>query len=441
MKLKAARIRIYPTEAQEQAFRQIAGCCRLLHNLALYQRENFWRQHHRVTGKNIHWMGQKKELPALKQEFPFFSEAPAHCLQMVLQDLQTAYDRFFRGQNGYPKPWRRSDGDSFRFPDPAQIQVLEKDGLFRLPKFGRTSKDHGPIKARFHRKLYGEVRSVTIIREGTHWYASVLLRTKRLAKQKPISQIDPDKVEAYDRNTIRPFVNSLNEEFGEVIARGKTKKAKRRQQKQKRLQQAIARKKKGSKNRAKAVAKLSAFKAQEARQRRDLLNKVTTTIAKNHDVVVLEALKIRNMTASARGTLESPGSRVSQKAGLNGSILDRGWGMFERMLTYKMKWKGGQVLKVPAPHTSQTCPCCGHVSADNRPTQALFLCTSCGFTAPADQSAAMVIRSRGLALLGLVDTRPPAGTVGAACGDLCSSMSLNQEEQNESVNASDPVHV
>jgi putative transposase len=439
MKLKAARIRIYPTDAQEQMFRRIAGCCRLLHNLALYQRQNFWRQYRKNTGKNIHWMGQKKELPALKSAFPFFAEAPAHCLQMALQDLHVAFDRFFKGDASYPTPWRKSDGDSFRFPDPDQFQVLEKEGILRLPKFGKTSKDCGPIKARFHRKLYGEVRSVTIIREGTHWYASVLLRTKRLTKQKPLSQIDPDKIEAFDRNTIRPFVNSLNEEFGGSVARGKDRKSKRRQQKQKRLQQAIARKTKGSKNRAKAVAKLAAFKAKEARQRRDLLNKVTTTIAKNQDVVVLEALKIRNMTASARGTLESPGSQIAQKAGLNGTILDRGWGIFERMLTYKMKWKGGKVIKVPAAYTSQTCPCCGHVSADNRPTQALFLCTGCGFTAPADQAAAMNIRSRGLALLGLVDTRPPEGMVGAACGDLCSSKSMNQEEQNEGVNVQDLI--
>ncbi|MDD4932165.1 MAG: transposase [Methylacidiphilaceae bacterium] len=72
------------------------------------------------------------------------------------------------------------------------------------------------------------------------------------------------------------------------------------------------------------------------------------------------------------------------KSGLNKSILDQGWFEFRRQLEYKMQWKGGSLVAVPPQNTSRTCPCCGHVSADNRQTQARFACVECGFEENAD---------------------------------------------------------
>ncbi len=89
------------------------------------------------------------------------------------------------------------------------------------------------------------------------------------------------------------------------------------------------------------------------------------------------------MSRSARGNAEKPGSNVRAKSGLNKSILDQGWGEFRRQLEYKLAWNGGWLVAVPPHNTSRTCPDCGHVSADNRRTQAQFkvrgawLCESC----------------------------------------------------------------
>ena len=108
-----------------------------------------------------------------------------------------------------------------------------------------------------------------------------------------------------------------------------------------------------------------------------------------------EDLKIKNMTASAKGTVEEPGSRVAQKSGLNGSILDQGWGIFFSKLDWKTLRLGGHVHKVPPQNTSRTCPICGSVSKDNRKTQALFKCVSCGHQGNEDVIAAINIKERG----------------------------------------------
>ena len=102
--------------------------------------------------------------------------------------------------------------------------------------------------------------------------------------------------------------------------------------------------------------------------RRDHLQKLAKDICKNHAVVYREDLKIKNMTASAKGTLEEPGTNVRQKSGLNAAILDQGWGILFGLLDQKMKELGGEVFAVPPANTSRTCPKCEDVSPLNRLT-------------------------------------------------------------------------
>ena len=105
------------------------------------------------------------------------------------------------------------------------------------------------------------------------------------------------------------------------------------------------------------------------------------------------------MTKSAKGSLLNPGKNVKAKSGLNRSILSEGWGQFFKMLEYKQKKRGHIFLQINPKNTSRTCPKCGHVSKDNRRTQAHFCCTNCGYTANADENAAGNILRAGLARL------------------------------------------
>jgi putative transposase len=116
-------------------------------------------------------------------------------------------------------------------------------------------------------------------------------------------------------------------------------------------------------------------------------------------MVVVEDLQVSNMYRSAAGTVEQPGKNVRAKAGLNRSILDQGWAEFRRQLEYKVLWQGGLFLAVPAMNTSRTCPQCGHVSKDNRKSQAVFACVKCGYSENADLVAAINILRAGHARL------------------------------------------
>ena len=131
--------------------------------------------------------------------------------------------------------------------------------------------------------------------------------------------------------------------------------------------------------------------------RRDILHKATTEIAKSHSCIAVEDLKLKNMSASAKGTAETPGVNVRAKSGLNRELLLRALVEAGRMLEYKLRLMGGLLIKVPPQYTSQTCPVCGHVSRSNRISQALFVCERCGHCANADLNAAENIRRAGTA--------------------------------------------
>ena len=115
------------------------------------------------------------------------------------------------------------------------------------------------------------------------------------------------------------------------------------------------------------------------------------------------------MTKASKGTAEKPGKKVKQKSGLNRSILETGWGQFERLLEYKVAALGGVVVRVNPKTTSRRCRKCGHTSKRNRESQALFRCVECGHEENADVNAAKNIEAAGTRLVGLCS---PAHLVG-----------------------------
>jgi putative transposase len=174
---------------------------------------------------------------------------------------------------------------------------------------------------------------------------------------------------------------------------------KQQQERLSRHQRAMAHRQKFSNNWKKAKAKVTKTHQKIANVRRDYLHKATTTISKNHAVVVAEDLQVRNMSKSAAGTAGQPGRNVKAKSGLNRSILDQGWSEFRRQLEYKQSWRGGDVLAVSPMDTSRTCPCCGHVAKENRQTQERFACVVCGFEENADLVGATNVLRAGHARL------------------------------------------
>ena len=134
-----------------------------------------------------------------------------------------------------------------------------------------------------------------------------------------------------------------------------------------------------------------------ANQRLDFHHQVARRLITDHDVLCVEILKIKNMTRSAKGTVEDPGINVAAKSGLNRSITDAGWAQFLSILKGKAEEAGRTVIDVDPRHTSQTCAECGHVDPGNRVSQAVFRCQLCGHQAHADINAARNILRAGLA--------------------------------------------
>jgi putative transposase len=174
-------------------------------------------------------------------------------------------------------------------------------------------------------------------------------------------------------------------------------------------QRMMSRRSKFGKNWQKARRKVQQVHARIGNCRRDYLHKLTSTISKNHAMVCLEDLKVRNMSKSAAGSVESPGKNVRAKSGLNRSILDQGWFEFRRQLEYKLAWNGGMLIVVPPHNTSRECPACGHTAAANRKAQARFCCLECGFCENADLVGAINVLARGHRVAACGDTSPARG--------------------------------
>jgi putative transposase len=144
-----------------------------------------------------------------------------------------------------------------------------------------------------------------------------------------------------------------------------------------RLQKSLQRKKKGSRNRHKAIRKLRNFEARLTRRRRDAQHQISHRLTRKHTHIAHEALKLSNMTASAAGTIAEPGKNVAQKSGLNRSMLDLAAGELFGQIGYKSAWRGGTTAAVNAAYTSQICSACGKHRKDDPATIRKASTTAC----------------------------------------------------------------
>ena len=253
----------------------------------------------------------------------------------------------------------------------------QPNGRIKLPKLGW-------IRYRNSREILGTAKNITVSSNGGKWFVSIQTeREVEPAIPKSTSSIGIDVgIARFATMSDGSFVAPLNS-------------FKKHQQRLAKYQRRMSRKVKFSRNWKKAKAKVQKIHTGIAQARKDFLHKTTTTISQNHALVCVEDLQVRNMSKSSKGTVEQPGKNVSQKSGLNRAILDQGWGEFRRQLEYKLAWNGGTLLAVLPHNTSRTCPCCGHVSKDNRRTQAQFLCVDCDYENNADVVGAINVLARG----------------------------------------------
>jgi putative transposase len=389
-RLQAFRFELMPTGEQARRMRQFAGACRFVYNKALaLQQEN-----HKAGGKFVGYVGMAKWLTGWRHdnETPWLSDGPVHTQQQALKNLEKAYKAFFEGRMSFPRFKRKGEHDGFLFPDRKQIKLDRENGRISLPKLGY-------VRYRNSRDVPGEVRSATVSLRAGKWYVSIL--TAREVEQ-PVPHGPAIGIDV----GVTRFATMSDGTYIAPLASFR-----KHEQRLAKYQRRMARKVKGSANWKKAKAHVQRIHARIADARADFLHKASDRISKNHAMIAVEDLKVRNMTKSASATAEKPGRRVRQKSGLNKAILDQGWGEFRRQLEYKAAWRGGWFVAVDPRNTSRTCPCCGHISADNRRTQALFACIKCGHEANADHVGALNVLAAGRAAIacgGKVQSGHPA---------------------------------
>ena len=381
---QAYKFELMPNGEQERLMRRTAGCVRFVYNKALALQKEMYE----LSGKKHTRYQLDKLLTLWKAETPWLAEVPSHSLQQALVDLDRGFVNYFHKRSEFPTFHKKGRRTSFRESDSATITLDQANSRIRLPKIGW-------VRYRNSRKVLGDVRNVTVSESCGKWFISInTLRDVERPKHSSDSSV------GLDWGVVRFFTLS-DGQYENQCAPLKTflpKLAK--------LQRRLARKKQFSRNWKKAKARITKLHSKVANIRKDFIHKASNDISKNHAIVCIEDLQVQNMSASAAGTKDKPGKNVRAKAGLNRSILDASPFELRRLLDYKTAWRGGLLVPVPPQNTSRSCPCCSHLSAENRKAQATFVCVECGFSENADLVAAINIRRQGIASLACSSSSP-----------------------------------
>lgn len=375
-RLQAYKYELQPNGEQQRLMRRFAGSCRFVFNKALATQIELYKTN---PGARFSYTALANLIPQWKQELPWLAQAPSQALQQSLKNLERAYQNFFAKRADFPRFKKKGVSDSFRYPQGFKLD--QGNARIFLPKLGW-------LRYRNSRDIQGAAKNVTVSCTGGKWFVSIQTEREEVEPVHPSASIVGVDVgiarfATLSDGTIFEPINSFKKQQARLA----------------RYQRAMSRKTKFSNNWKKAKAKVQKLHTRIANVRRDYLHKATTTISQNHAMVCIEDLQVRNMSKSAAGSSEAPGRNVKAKSGLNKSILDQGWAEFRRQLEYKQAWRGGQVVAVNPRNTSRTCPCCGHVSAENRQTQAKFACVDCGYENNADVVGAINVLRRGEAML------------------------------------------
>lgn len=399
---KAYKYRLSLNNATEQKLFFVLNRCRELYNAALSERRDAYKYAH----KSVMYVQQQNDLPEIKREIrPEYQDIAAHVLQDVLKRLDKAFQNFFRrvkqGQTpGYPRFQGSNRYTSFTYPDQAgwklatQKRPPEKKGMvcvnLKLSKIGT-------IKLHLHRDIVGTIKTLTIKREGEHWYAVVSCEMSA-PETLPTSYEDVGidlGVTHFAALSTGAFIDHPRQ-------------YRKAEKKLKRLQEALARKRRGSHRHKKAIQAVGRAHRKVRNQRADFAHKASRQLVNRYQVLVFEDLQVANLVKRPKPKQdEATGAYLpngaAAKAGLNKSITDAGWSQFVEMCTYKAAWAGRTFLKVSPKYTSQICPNCG--IRQKKTLEERWHSCECGCELDRDTASAKVILDVGHQTL-LGGTRP-----------------------------------
>jgi transposase len=364
-----SRFRLYPSPEQEGVLLAHCAHARFVWNLAVEQQNMYTPR----KGPVPRYTAQSRQLTEARGEFAWLAAGSQTVQQQALRDFAQAMANFSRGTHRKPT-WRKAGRDEgFRIVGD-QAQRVERRGKHVgqvwVPKAGW-------VRFRWSRQV-PEAKSYRVTRDHAgRWFVAFAFVPEPVPAPSTGAEVGMD----------RGITVSAALSNGELLSIPRQRPAEA--ERLARLQRKLAKAVKGSNRRAKIKARIARLSARQTDRRKDWVEKTSTRLAREYDLIAIEDLKISAMTRTARGSVERPGRNVRRKAGLNRGILANGWGLMARRLEDKAP---GRVVRVPAAYTSVRCNACGEVDRASRESQAVFRCRSCRHTAHADVNAARNIR-------------------------------------------------
>lgn len=336
---KAYRYELKPNETQLILLKKHAGCARFAWNWGLAERKRLWEEERKTTNAiELH-----RKLNRLKKtDFPWMYEVSKCAPQEALRDLDKAFKNFLGGVANFPKFKKKGVHDSFRLT--GTIKTFPKH--VQLPRLGKVRAKEKTTKCK------GKILSATVSREADRWYVSLAVVVET-----------PDPVPVVEE----PVGIDVGLKHFAVLSAGEKvealKSLERKLKRLRRLSRQHSRKQKGSNNRRKSAIKLARLHRRIRNRRRDFLHKLSTRLAKTKSVIVVEELAVKNMLKNKY---------------LSRHIADASWGEFRRLLVYKTRWYGSELIITPRFYpSSKRCSACGYILPELRLSTRWWICPKC----------------------------------------------------------------
>lgn len=364
---KAYKYRIYPNKKQQELIQKTFGCTRFVYNYYLNKRKEMYENDKTTFTYNM----CSKDLTNLKKELEWLKEPDKDSLQKALKDLDMAYQKFFKEHTGYPKfKSKKNRYKSYRtsyVKTSAGGNIMFIDKHIKLPKLGL-------VKVRDKQITQGRIINATISQEPNgHYYCSLCctdIEFEQLPKTNKNVGVDLGLV---DFAILSDEIKIENPQFYEQSEKKLAK-----------LQRELSRKTIGSSRWEKARLKVAKLQKHIANQRNNFLQKLTTIIVSNYDVIAIEDLNVKEM--------KETDSKIRNKR-----VGDVSWSEFRRMLTYKSHWYGKDLSVIDRYYpSSQICHVCGHRDGKKSESIRSWICSNCHSELDRDINASINILNEGL---------------------------------------------